>query len=48
MNAAHIIGRKKNRIKRCRKRLANRELTQEQRLTLQQRISELEQELSNK
>jgi predicted DNA binding CopG/RHH family protein len=48
MNSSHIIGRKKNRIKRCRKSLAKRELTQEQRLTLQQRISELEQELSNK
>jgi hypothetical protein len=48
MNAAHIIGRKKNRLKRCHKRLTTGELGSQQRSALQQRQSELGRELIDK
>lgn len=46
MNAAHIIGRKRNRLSRCRKRLACKELTSMQRSAIEQRVAELEGELA--
>lgn len=46
MNAAHIIGRKRNRLSRCRKRLACKELTAMQRNAIEQRAAELEAELN--
>jgi len=45
MNAAHILGRKRNRLGRCNKRLSSKELTAEQRNRIVQRASELEREL---
>ncbi len=45
MNAAHILGKKKNRMKRCRKRLATGELGSAQRLALETRAAEIEAEL---
>ena len=45
MNAAHKIGRKRNRLSRCRKKLATGELVAAQRLALESRASELEAEL---
>jgi len=48
MNAAHIVGRKRNRLKRCRKKLASGELTGGQRLALENRASELEKEVGCK
>lgn len=42
MNSAHIIGRKRNRLKRCRKKLATGELIGAQRLALETRAAELE------
>ncbi len=46
MNAGHILGRKRNRLSRCRKRLACKELTAIQRHAIEQRASELEAELA--
>jgi len=46
MNASHVLGRKRNRLGRCRKRLASKELTAEQRVSISQRASELEAELN--
>ena len=48
MNTAHIIGKKKNRLNRCQKRLASKELVADQRNRITQRQSELIQELSGK
>ena len=45
MNLAHIIGKKRNRLARCNKRLSTGELGTDQRNRLQQRAAELEQEL---
>jgi hypothetical protein len=45
MNAAHIVGKKRNRLKRCQKRLSSKELGTEQRSRIIQRQSELEREL---
>lgn len=45
MNTGHILGKKRNRLNRCRKRLASKEIVQEQRNRLEQRRSELESEL---
>ena len=45
MNAGHILGRKRNRLGRCRKRLACKELTAAQRHAVEQRAAELEAEL---
>ena len=45
MNAAHIVGKKRNRLKRCIKRLATGDLGASQRNALIQRQSELEREL---
>ena len=45
MNAGHILGRKRNRLGRCRKRLASKDLVSEQRMRIAQRASELESEL---
>ena len=46
MNIGHILGRKRNRLKRCRKRLASTELVAIQRHAIEQRASELEAELN--
>jgi hypothetical protein len=45
MNAAHIVGKKRNRIGRCKKRLTSKELGALQRNRIIQRQSELEREL---
>lgn len=45
MNSAHKIGRKRNRLNRCRKRLACEDLTSFQRLAIEQRASDLTAEL---
>ena len=45
MNPGHKLGRKRNRLSRCRKRLACKELTGLQRSAVEQRASELEAEL---
>lgn len=45
MNIGHILGKKRNRLSRCNKRLASKELTGEQRSRLVQRSAELEKEL---
>ncbi|HOT89042.1 MAG TPA: hypothetical protein PL028_05830 [Bacteroidales bacterium] len=46
MNESHKIGKKRNRLNRCRKRLSSKELTSMQRIALEQRASELETELN--
>ena len=48
MNASHMIGKKRNRLKRCIKRLASTELVSSQRNMLVQRQAELERELNQK
>lgn len=48
MNLAHIIGKKKNRLNRCNKRLADKELTAEHRNRITQRAAELTAELAVK
>ena len=45
MNLGHILGRKRNRLSRCGKRLASKDLTADQRNRITQRASELEREL---
>jgi len=45
MNAAHKLGKLKNRLNRCKKRLSDKELPTEQRGRIVQRQSELEQQL---
>jgi hypothetical protein len=45
MNLGHILGRKRNRLSRCVKRLASKELTGEQRNNLVARSAVLEAEL---
>lgn len=45
MNASHIIGKKKNRFNRCRKRLTDKELPTDQRSRVSQRMAELQLEL---
>ena len=45
MNIGHIIGRKRNRLTRCNKRLSSKDLTAEQRNMISQRAVELEKEL---
>jgi hypothetical protein len=45
MNAGHKLGRKRNRLSRCRKRLACKELTSIQRHAIEQRAAELEADL---
>lgn len=47
MNLGHILGRKRNRLGRCGKRLASKELTAEQRNRIVQRAAELEKELKS-
>ena len=47
MNAGHILGRKRNRLKRCRKRLMSSDLVMVQRNMISQRASELETELAS-
>jgi hypothetical protein len=44
MNIAHIIGRKRNRLNRCKKRLSDKELGGVQRNQIVQRLAELEAE----
>lgn len=46
MNQGHILGRKRNRLKRCRKRLADKDLVAMQRHALEQRAAELEADLA--
>ena len=46
MNAGHKLGRKRNRLSRCRKRLASGECVAAQRLALESRASQLEAELN--
>jgi hypothetical protein len=46
MNVSHMIGKKKNRLSRCGKRLTSKELTGEQRARIVQREAELEKELA--
>jgi hypothetical protein len=46
MNVAHIVGKKRNRLGRCNKRLADKELTAEQRNRITQRAAELTAELA--
>ncbi len=48
MNLAHILGKKRNRLGRCNKRLADKELTAEQRSRISQRAAELTAELAKK
>jgi hypothetical protein len=48
MNQGHILGKKRNRLSRCHKRLASKEITADQRNRLSQRVSELELELAQK
>lgn len=48
MNQGHIIGRKRNRLSRCNRRLSSKELTAEQRTRIAQRASELEKELKSR
>ena len=48
MNIGHIFGRKRNRLKRCRKRLACKDLVSAQRFALEQRAAQLEAELNKK
>lgn len=45
MNNAHVISKKRNRLNRCNKRLADKELTADQRNCIAQRAAELEREL---
>jgi hypothetical protein len=45
MNPGHILGKKRNRLSRCQKRLACKDLTLAHRNSLEQRAAELEQEL---
>jgi len=42
MNTAHKLGKLKNRLNRCKKRLSDKEISSEQRGRLVQRQSELE------
>jgi hypothetical protein len=42
MNAAHKIGRLRNRLNRCKNKLTDKELGHDQRTRLTTRISELE------
>jgi len=48
MNAAHIVGKKRNRLNRLQRRLSDKELTSERRNQMSARISELTFELSKK
>jgi len=48
MNAAHKIGKLKNRLNRLKKRLSDKDLPSEQRSRITQRLSELEAELNTK
>ena len=48
MNIAHIRGKKMNRLRRCEKRLADKELVSVQRNMISNRLSELKQELGIK
>ena len=42
MNQAHKLGKLKNRLSRCKKRLSDKDLPSEQRSRVQQRLAELE------
>lgn len=46
MNVAHKIGKLRNRLSRCKKRLTDKEMPGDQRARVQQRAAELEAELS--
>lgn len=47
MNTAHKLGKLRNRLNRCKKRLSDKDLPGEQRGRLVQRQSELERLLNN-
>lgn len=47
MNDSHKLNKKKNRVSRCKKRLSDKYLTNEQRNRIIQRQAELELELRN-
>ena len=47
MNVAHIVGKKRNRLNRCNRRLASKDLVAVQRNKLVQRVAELEKELKS-
>lgn len=47
MNEGHKLGKLRNRLNRCKKRLSDKDLPGEQRSRLVQRISELERVLKN-
>ena len=48
MNEAHKIGKKRNRLARCQKRLTSKELTAEKRNNIIQRAANLKLELGGK
>lgn len=45
MNTGHKLGKLRNRLSRCKKRLSDKDLPGEQRSRIAQRVSELEREL---
>ena len=45
MNTAHKVGKLKNRLARCKKRLSDKDLPASQRNQIEQRLAELEREL---
>lgn len=46
MNQGHKVGKIRNRVGRCKKRLADKDLPSEQRSRVSQRLAELEAELA--
>lgn len=48
MNAAHKVGKLKNRLNRCKKRLSDKELVTVQRNQITQRLTELEIQFGDK
>ncbi len=45
MNTAHKVGKLRNRLNRCKKRLTDKDLPSQQRKEIEQRLYELEREL---
>jgi len=45
MNASHKVGKLRNRLNRCKKRLSDKDLPSQQRKAIEQRQYELEREL---
>ncbi len=46
MNQSHKLGKLKNRLNRCKKRLSDKEISSEQRNRILQRLAELEHTIS--